>query len=265
MIASWLTYIYSLLPIAIRQSGLVNFISILLAPAQSAAQELEAYTADARLRSAATWQVIWMEKLLSDALGYAVVITEGDGMPIDFVFSGIAYNDRDFAAGLINRYKLAGKSFLINYEDVALSARWINPVCALTNQFTYTARWINPVCHTTPAPDIVLTCFVTFYGGSGATDGLAGSIKSRDYLDTELDSQTLEMYAKTATLYFTESYDSNGVKLDLSGILAYLSGGSVPKNISWSTIDIPETYITDTETALFTESQIVYVRVDANP
>lgn len=181
MIGSWIAYLYNLLLVALRQSRLGQLILVLLSPAQLASEELTTYSADARLRSAATWQVMWLEKLLTDALGYTVTITEANGLPIDFIVSGISYTDETLARGLINRYKLAGKSYILEFANVEVTGQWLNPVCAQTNEYVFTGQWLNPVC----AKEYPETFTLTLSIHPGSTGSATADLLSKNPDKTE--------------------------------------------------------------------------------
>jgi len=74
---------------------------------------------------------------------------------------GVSVNHENLASALLNRYKLAGRSFVFIStvasaqwsnpvcsltENVVFVAKWKNPGCAMSNNFTFTARWSDPVC-----------------------------------------------------------------------------------------------------------------------
>ena len=146
MIGDWIKYITDMLASAVRGSVLVQFISALLSPSKTAQDSLNAYLSDARLRSAATWQACWLEKLLSDNLGYMVTITEASGLPVDFVVTGVSYTDAARASALLNRYKLAGRSYILEFSDVAVVAQWDNALCEKTALINLYARWDDALC-----------------------------------------------------------------------------------------------------------------------
>lgn len=129
MIGNWLTHIRNMLIIACRQNRCVAFIKVLNSYAENMKSELDSFISDARMRSATTWQVCWLEKLLNEQFEGEITITEADGLPVDFIVSGISYQDQNRARALINRYKLAGKSYILELQDVDVTGEWGDYVC----------------------------------------------------------------------------------------------------------------------------------------
>lgn len=156
MVANWGTYIRNLLILAFRQNCIVAFIQVLNSHAETMNSELDAFIADARLRSAVTWQVCWLEKLLTDEIGGTITITEADGLPVDFVVTGISYQYQNRARALLNRYKLAGKSYVFEFIDLEVSAAWSDGVCELEVLVVPSAAWSDGVCALIPAPTYTL-------------------------------------------------------------------------------------------------------------
>jgi hypothetical protein len=261
MIASWLAYIYNLLLIAIRQQRVAQFINVLLSTAQTGKTELNAYIADARLRSAATWQVIWLEKLLTDALGYTVTIEEANGMPFDFQVSGVDYADATLARGLLNRYKMAGKSYAFNFADIDMSGQWIDPVCATTNVYDFSGQWIDPVCALELPPTISITVEVTWMGPSGGTDGFGGTISMKDSLNEVVDSHEFTNYSKHAVEVLEAENNENGYKLDFSFLTALLEGQGVVADLVWSEVIEMTDPSSSLTTGLYTSDQFIYLHI----
>ena len=153
LIVDWNKYIKSLLPTRIRGGRLVALISALLGQAEGAHSSTNAYIADARLRSAITPQVCWLQKVLADTLGYTCTITEADGLPVDFNVNGVHYADLARAHALLERYKLAGRSYQVNLGDITASAAWADYRCERTLEVTASAAWGSYVCVRAPRVD----------------------------------------------------------------------------------------------------------------
>lgn len=266
MIASWIAYLYNLLPVAIRQSRLGQLMLVLLLPAQLASEELSTYTADARLRSAATWQVQWLEKLLTDALGYAVTITEADGLPVDFRVSGIKYFDENRARALLNRYKLAGKSYKLEFSDLTIAGRWLSPVCQLTDELVYIGRWLDPACALQqeldpPDPTVLFRIYLTWAGASGASSGMSGQVRVLNSTSQVVDSKSITLYSTYEVLSFTLPEESAGYKVNFEMIGANVDGQAIQPEVEWSLNYDMSSSQNNSETPLYTGNRDIYVEV----
>jgi len=261
MIGNWLAYIYNLLPLAVRQPRVGLLISVLLSPAKTSINELTTYIADARLRSAATWQVMWLEKLLSDALGYPINIIESTGLPIDFIVSGVSYTDETLARGLLNRYKLAGKSYVLTFADVQIEGQWLNPVCARTNEITITGQWLYPVCAKDPESTIIFEVVLSWAGSQGDLDGMSGAVSILNSSYQAVTSADVTQYSKTDLLEFTLPLIAEGYLLDFNALYANLEGLAIVTEILWSENNGMSNPQSDKRTTLYTESTTIYVQV----
>ena len=262
MISSWLAYIVNLLPLAIRQSRVVQLMSVLLSPAKTSTDELNTYVADARLRSAATWQVIWLEKLLSDALGYPITITEGTGLPIDFNVSGISYADQTLARGLLNRYKLAGKSYVLTFADITLTGQWLNPVCARTTDITLTGQWLNPVCAQELQETVTFTIHLLWRSGNHApTSGITGDIRISESGSPVEQSHSVTPYTKGETLAITLPKISQGYFVKLGHLDANIEGGSVMTELVWSLHEDMSNPQSSLETHVLFDDETIFVEI----
>ena len=74
-----------------------------------------------------------LQKIIRDELGLDVRIEEGNGKPIDFIikttFVDVDKERRLFA--LLDRYKLAGKSYGYENAGIMITAQWTGFVCEL--------------------------------------------------------------------------------------------------------------------------------------
>lgn len=100
-----------------------------------------------RIMSGGSPQVCMLEKIIKDTLSIDAVIEEGDGKPADFIIK-TAFTDIDkerqlFA--LIDRYKLAGKSYRYENQQVDYKGEWSNYVCERV-LVPVVSRWSEYVC-----------------------------------------------------------------------------------------------------------------------
>lgn len=104
-----------------------------------------------RIKAGGTPQVCMLQKIVRDAIGVDVVIGEGDGKPVDFIIK-TSFTDTDkerqlFA--LLDRYKLAGKSYSYQNESVTYTLDWSEYVC---EKASITITWANYVCELQGTP-----------------------------------------------------------------------------------------------------------------
>lgn len=143
----WLKFTKDLMLISIRNAWLVQFIRVLLSHTETLHSELTAYFEKSKLYASCNWQTCWLEYLLRKELqDDSIEITEGDGLPFDFVVTCANYAKRTLLKGLINRYKMAGRSYRVIYLDLTSIAEWSNAICEETNELTSIAEWSNAVC-----------------------------------------------------------------------------------------------------------------------
>lgn len=102
-------------------------------------------------------QVCMLQKLIYDELGILVEIEEGNGKPVDFIirtsFSNIDKERQLFA--LLDKYKLAGKSYGYENAEVKFSYDWSGYVC---EQRTVFVQWGGYVCERKYRPTNHLKC-----------------------------------------------------------------------------------------------------------
>lgn len=105
-------------------------------------------------------QVCMLQKLIFDELGILVEIEEGNGKPVDFIirtaFSNIDKERQLFA--LLDKYKLAGKSYGYENAEVKFSYEWSGYVC---EQRTVFVQWGGFVCERKYRPENHIKCNVT--------------------------------------------------------------------------------------------------------
>lgn len=100
-----------------------------------------------RVKASGTPQVCILKKLVFDELGIAIDIEEGDGKPVDFIIkTSFADTDKErqlFA--LLDKYKLAGKSYAYQNNSIVFECAWNRFVCEkmATNNILITYYWMN--------------------------------------------------------------------------------------------------------------------------
>lgn len=147
MIINWDKYVKNALPIGLRMPKLIQLVTVLLSGITSRYSELLNYMDKARLYASCTWQVCWLEFMLRLELDNETInIQEGDGLPYDFEIYGVPYADSSRVIGIVGRFKLAGKSFHLNFDDVDVVADWSNYICQVTDVFDTSAQWGDYLC-----------------------------------------------------------------------------------------------------------------------
>lgn len=263
MIINWDRYVKNALPIGLRKPKLIQLVTVLLSGITSRYSDLLNYMDKARLYASCTWQVCWLEFMLRLELDNETInIQEGDGLPYDFEIYGVPYADSSRVIGIIGRFKLAGKSFHINLNDIDQSAMWIDPVCEKENVIISSVKWINPVCAKNYVAPLEFSVVVQWSdGSSGSTDGFGGSIALKNSSNSSVDSENLTTYSKTASKLLTAEYQSGGFKVDLSRISAYKNGTLVEVHIRWSLSPDMSNPTYDNVTGMYSENKTIYVQV----
>lgn len=108
-------------------------------------------------------QICMLEKIVKDSLDIDIRITEGNGKPIDFIINA-EFMDLDkerqlFA--LLDRYKLAGKSYSYENAGIVITAQWTGFVCELAGM---ESEWTGFVCERKGKRDNLVTADVLGYG-----------------------------------------------------------------------------------------------------
>lgn len=178
----WRKWIIERLPERLRVTGMIAVCMVLTLPIRVLYEEFVAWQRKMRTKVAGTPQVCMPEKIIRDELGLDIRIEEGNGKPIDFIiktdFVDMDKERRLFA--LLDRYKLAGKSYGYENAGIVITAQWTGFVCELAGM---ESKWTGFVCETkdkdinkikinrtanrvSASPEFVLTSdiIVTFHG-----------------------------------------------------------------------------------------------------
>lgn len=104
---------------------------------------------------AGTPQVCMLKKVIHDELGINIEIEEGDGKPYDFVVkTSSTYTDKEqqmFA--LLERYKMAGKSYKYINSEIDFEYRWEDYVC---EQCEFSVEWTGYICEQKQKKEILI-------------------------------------------------------------------------------------------------------------
>lgn len=138
-------YIRNWLPFAMRGSTVVEFLRVLLSRLPRAHNSFEIFAQKAKYKASANASVISLQHNIERSFDVKAKITELDGKPTDFLVSIDGYVDEYELTAFIDRYKLAGKSYVFRQGEVQLTAKWINHVCEDIRE-VLTAKWIEYTC-----------------------------------------------------------------------------------------------------------------------
>lgn len=156
----WRRWIVERLPERLRVKGMMAVCMVLTVPIRVLHEEFVAWQRRMRTKVAGTPQVCVLQKIIKDELGLDVLIEEGDGKPTDFIiktaFVDVDKERRLFA--LLDRYKLAGKSYGYENAEVKFSYEWSGYVC---EQRTVFVQWGGFVCERKYRPTNHIKCNVT--------------------------------------------------------------------------------------------------------
>lgn len=127
----WGKWVIERLPRKLRMIGMFALCMVLIAHIGQLYDAFMEWRRRLRIRMAGTPQVCQLKKIVHDELGVDIQIEEGNGKPIDFIiktsFVDIDKERRLFA--LLDRYKLAGKSYGYENTEIALTSTWNQFVC----------------------------------------------------------------------------------------------------------------------------------------
>jgi hypothetical protein len=138
-----------LLPGKWRNVQLIEWIRSHLVQLPGLQDSFNIWAEEMKFRGNVNASVLSLQKLIERELNALVSIEEMDGKPFDFMVNVAGNIDERQLKDLINRYKLAGKSFTFRIGSVAYQAEFSNHVCEdLVSDFT--VEFIDHVCEVDP-------------------------------------------------------------------------------------------------------------------
>lgn len=145
----WNKWIIENLPFRLRKSVMVAFCTVLVTPLQTLYNDFNQYRRKMKIKAGGSPQVCMLKKIVKDSLGIDLVISEGNGKPVDFIihtsFTDVDKERQLFA--LLDRYKLAGKLYMYENTEVEYSHQWGGFVC---ERKTLLILWQGYVCEISP-------------------------------------------------------------------------------------------------------------------
>lgn len=146
---NWKKFWREQLPSAFRKNKIVVLIEVLCSVIREAYDEWRTWSARAKERAAYTWQVYSLERMVWLEMGLVIDIKESKTVAYNFLVnvsrsSGQEYDESRLRA-LLDRYKLAGKSYYISDTAIARTVKFISHVCE-RGVSGYAVKFINHVC-----------------------------------------------------------------------------------------------------------------------
>lgn len=138
-------YIQNWLPVGLRSLSVVELYRVLLSRLPKAHNDFEEFAELAKYKANANASVISLEHHIAREFDVIATITALDGTPTDFLVSIDGYVDEHELSAFIDRWKLAGMSYVFRQGEVKYSARFINHVCEDIAE-VWTAQFANHVC-----------------------------------------------------------------------------------------------------------------------
>lgn len=138
-------YIHNWLPLSMRHETVIEFLRALCSRLPKAHNDFELYAQKAKYKAKANASVISLEHHIAREFDVKTKITELDGKPTDFLVSIDGYVDEYELSAFIDRWKLAGKSYVFRQGEVKLSASWIDHVCEDIRE-VWVAKFVDHVC-----------------------------------------------------------------------------------------------------------------------
>ena len=141
----WNRWILELLPGRRRTLMVYALCVVLVSPVVKLYGEFVDWRAKMRVKTGGTPQVCMLRQIIKDELGIDVLIEEGNGKPIDFIIKTSFVNvdmERQLFA-LLDRYKLAGKSYGYENAEIRYVAGWTKYVC---ERGELVVEWAEYVC-----------------------------------------------------------------------------------------------------------------------
>lgn len=160
MNVNWDKWVIEQLPRALRTTLMYVFCMVFTGPVRMLHTKFGLWKKSMLVKAGGSPQVCMLKKLIYDELGILVEIEEGNGKPVDFIirtaFSNIDKERQLFA--LLDKYKLAGKSYGYENAEVKFSYEWSGYVC---EQRTVFVQWGGFVCERKYRPTNHIKCNVT--------------------------------------------------------------------------------------------------------
>lgn len=145
MIINWYKYIREMLPPRLRLTRLVELLRVLVFQIPKIGSDFDLSLAQLKYKVNINASVIALEKLIETELDALADIEELDGKPFDFLVNVHSPVDETLLKALVNKYKIAGKSFAFKLGAVDYTSEFINHECEDIIEL-YTAEFTDYIC-----------------------------------------------------------------------------------------------------------------------
>lgn len=145
MEVQWDKFIIERLPVRLRTELMKAVCLAVTLPVVQIYNEFRIWKKRMDIKAGGSPQVCMLQKIVKDTLDIDLIISEGNGKPVDFIihtsFTDVDKERQLFA--LLDRYKLAGKSYMYENAEVEYSQQWSGFVC---ERQTLLIQWQGYVC-----------------------------------------------------------------------------------------------------------------------
>lgn len=163
---NWAKWLLGRLPFALRVNRTYVFCLLFTYPVRRLHASFVEWHKKMRNKTGATPQVCMLRKVIFDELGINIDIEEGSGKPHDFIVKTSLINtdkERQMLA-LVDRYKMAGKSYLYINEEVSFQMSWSDHICEQC-EFSSKWDWARYVCEQRSKTEIYITVRLRYSSG----------------------------------------------------------------------------------------------------
>ena len=146
MIVYWKKWILEQIPFALRVNRLFVLCLLFTRPVRHLHVYFSEWSRKMKNKAGVSPQICMLQKVVFDELQINIEIEEGDGMPYDFIVksSRTTKEKEQQMLSLLNRYKLAGKSYqYIDKDIVSFDNDWSDYICEQCQTVT---DWSDYVC-----------------------------------------------------------------------------------------------------------------------
>lgn len=144
------------LPKIMRQQRIYALLHALCSQLFPLNEQIQRWRSEALRQASYTWQVASIERAVYEQLGTVISIVIKDGMPYDFGVVVESQGDRydeDRLRAIIDRYKPAGRRYVIEGSDVYSTVKFVDYVCEMQD-VVYTVAFKDYVCELEEIPRI---------------------------------------------------------------------------------------------------------------
>lgn len=144
------------LPVIMRQPRIYALLRVLCSQVSTLHEQLQSWRVESLRQASYTWQTASIERAVLEQMGTVITISIGDGQPYDFRVAvenpGEHYDDGRLRA-IIDKYKPAGRRYVIEGSDVSYAVQFSDYVCEQVD-VDYSVVFSDYVCELEELPRI---------------------------------------------------------------------------------------------------------------